>query len=126
MQQSKRILLIDDDHDHLLLCNITLRKRGYSVMALPGCEKMEELTQAVETFAPHLIFMDHDMRGICGQDLARFLKSHPQYCRIPIIYFSGRDDIVQLAKDAGVDDHLRKPFELQRLVAIAGRYLPQS
>ena len=126
MEEPKRILLIDDDPDHLILCNIMLRKKGFDVMALPGCEKMEELRDVVDSFSPQLIFMDHDMRGICGADLARFLKSREAYARIPIIYFSGRDDIVRLAKNAGADDYLRKPFEPEGLINMAYRYLTQT
>ena len=126
MQEPRRILLIDDDPDHLILCNVTLRKRGYEVMALPGCENTDDLQEVMESFAPDLIFMDHDMHGICGADLARFLKSRPEYSETPIIYFSGRDDIVQLAKEAGADGYLRKPFESGSLIGMAESYLALS
>lgn len=123
MQQPKRILLIDDDHDHLLVCNLILQRKGYKVKTLAGCERMEELTDSVETFRPDLIFMDHNMRGICGMDLTRMLKSHPEFAIIPIIYFSGRDDIVQLAKEAGANGYFRKPFQVNGLIEVVNRYL---
>jgi len=40
----------------LLVCNLILRRNGYNVLTLAGCEKMEELVEAVETFLPELIF----------------------------------------------------------------------
>jgi CheY-like chemotaxis protein len=126
MAQLKRILLIDDDHDHLLICNLILRKNGYLVRSLPGCEQMEDLTEAVDTFQPDLIFMDHDMRGICGRDLVSMLKSLSKFEQIPIIYFTGRDDIILLAKEAGADDYLRKPFKPHGLIDMAGKYLANS
>jgi two-component system cell cycle response regulator DivK len=126
MGHEKRILLIDDDIDHLLICNLILRRRGYEVLTLAGCEKMDELVKAVETFLPDLIFLEHDMRGICGMDLARMLKSHDSFKSIPVIYFSGRDDIVRLAKQAGADNYLRKPLDVNMFTNIALRYAALS
>jgi len=123
MAQPKRILLIDDDYDHLLTCNLILQKRGYEVLTLAGCEKMEELITAAETFRPGLIFMEHNMRGICGMDLTQMLKSHPEFKKIPVIYFSHQDDIVQLAKQAGADGYLRKPIQVDGLIDITSKYL---
>jgi hypothetical protein len=45
MDAKKRVLLIDDDLDHLLTCNLILRRSGYEVPTLAGCEKMEELAE---------------------------------------------------------------------------------
>lgn len=123
MQQPKRVLLVDDDYDHLLLCSIVLQRNGYHVKTLAGCEKMEELTEAVEIFLPDLIFMDHDMRGICGADLTRMLKSHAKFSNIPIIYFSGHTDIVRLAKEAGANGYFKKPFEINGLIEVTTKYL---
>ena len=122
-QRPKKILLIDDDHDHLLICNLILRRRGFDVLTMAGCEKMEELSEAMEAFQPDLIFMDHDMRGICGADLTRMLKSHTRYFSIPIIYFSGREDIAELAKRTQADGHLTKPIEIESLLRAANEFL---
>jgi CheY-like chemotaxis protein len=123
LRRLKRILLIDDDHDHLLVCNLILRRRGYDVYTMAGCEDMEELTEVVETFRPDLVFMDHDLRGICGADLTRMLKSHPVYRTIPVIYFSGREDIAEIAKRTQADGHLSKPLEADSLIRIAEEFM---
>jgi len=123
MRQPKRILLIDDDFDHLLACNVILRREGYSVLTMAGCEKIDELMASVETFRPDLIFMEHDMRGICGTDLTRALKSRAAYAGIPVIYFSGRMDIVELTKQTDANGYVKKPYEVDGLLAAARRYL---
>jgi len=84
---------------------------------------MDELTDAMETFQPDLVFMDHDMRGICGADLTRMLKSHDKFYTIPIIYFSGREDIAELAKRTQADGHLTKPVEIESLLRTADEFL---
>lgn len=126
MIQPKRILLVDDDYDHLLVCSIILQKKGYKVSTLPGCEKMEELLETVRIFRPDLIFMDHEMRGMCGLDLIKTLKSSTEFARIPVIYFTGRDDIETLAKQAGADGYLKKPFEISNLIATTQGFLIQT
>lgn len=123
MPQPKRILLIDDDYDHLLACNLILRREGYRVLTMAGCENMDELTDSVETFRPDLIFMEHDMRGICGTDLTRMLKSRPDYASIPIVYFSGRQDIAALAEQTGANGYFRKPYQADGFLTATRRYL---
>src|SRR4051812_47514710 len=123
MPQPKRILLIDDDFDHLLACNLILRREGYRVLTMAGCEKMKELMDSVEIFRPELIFMEHDMPGICGTDLTRALKSRAEYAGIPIVYFSGRQDIVELVKQSGADGYFQKPYKVDGFLAVTRRYL---
>ncbi|MBS1664542.1 MAG: response regulator [Bacteroidetes bacterium] len=126
MQQRKRILLIDDDYDNLLACNLILQRRGFNVLTLPGCEKMDDLTDVLQTFQPQLIFMEHDMRGICGPDLTKMLKSNSEFKHIPIIYFSGRDDIASLAEQTKADGYLNKPLKVDTLMGITYKYLPRD
>ena len=123
MGDPRKILLVDDDVDHLSISKLVLTNRGYNVLVLWNTGVLMEV---VKDFMPDLIFMDHDMHGICGADLARFLKSRPEYSETPIIYFSGRDDIVQLAKEAGANGYLRKPFESGSLIGMAESYLALS
>ena len=125
MQQPKRILLIDEDFDHLLICSLLLQREAYEVRAVAGCEKMDDLIEVVRSFRPGLIFMDHDMRGICGMDLTKMLKSLEEFNGIPIIYFTDRSDIVKLAKEAGADGYFKKPFDTNGLIEFTRRYLGQ-
>ena len=119
-----RILLVDDDPDHLLISSTILRAQGYNTAALPGCDDMAVLLDLIGDFRPDLILMDHDMKGFCGTDLTRMLKSHADFDAIPIIYFSGREDIVQIAETSGADGYLSKPFKSPDLVEMVGKYLP--
>ena len=83
---------------------------------------MEELVETIRAFRPGLIFMDHDMPGIGGMDATRMLKSDPLSKSIPIIYFSGQDNVDQLAAAAGADDYLRKNFYMPKLLEITAKY----
>ena len=123
MTNEKRIMVIDDDPDHLLICVLIFEKRGYKVMPLQGCKEERELTEAVAMFQPGLIFMDHDMPGLCGSDLTKLLKSNPTTRSIPVIYFTSETDIEKLAKEAGADGHFSKPFQIVDLLEITGQFM---
>jgi CheY-like chemotaxis protein len=66
--------------------------------------------------------MDHNMPGIGGHDATKILKANPLSESIPVIYFSGQDDVAQLAAAAGADDFLRKSFYIPRLLELALKY----
>lgn len=116
-------MVIDDDPDHLLFCTLVFEKRGYKVKGLHGCKEENELIEAVAMFQPNLIFMDHNMPGICGSDLTRLLKTNPSFKSIPVIYFTSETDIERLAKEAGADGHFRKPFQIVDLLEVVKKYV---
>src|ERR1700761_2006799 len=118
MKNNKKILIVDDDPDHLFICNLLFRKRGYDVLPLFGCDPIEELTDAIDVFQPTLIFMDHYMPGVSGLDAIKILKADPKYRSIPIIYFSIHHELALIAKESGADDHFQKPFQTEELLKI--------
>jgi len=118
----ENVLLVDDDVDHLSICSLILQRRNYTVRILLGCKNLDELIEVVREFRPGIIFMDHDMPGISGLDATRGLKSNPLSKSIPVIYFSGQDDVAQLAAAAGADDFLRKHFYMPRLLELTAHY----
>jgi CheY-like chemotaxis protein len=123
MAISKKIMIVDDDADHLLAVNLIFQKRGYEVLPLLGCESLEMLSEEVRSFRPDLIFMDHEMPAVCGSDAVKMLKAHPVYRLIPVVYFSGHDRIEVFARAAGADTWLKKPYVLDRLMEVAQRFL---
>src|SRR5580693_3432399 len=95
----ENVLLVDDDVDHLSICSLILRRRNYAVRVLYGCKNLDDLIGAVREFQPEVIFMDHNMPGIGGIDATRELKSNPLSKSIPVIYFSGQDNVAALAAE---------------------------
>ena len=119
MNDTKRIVIVDDDEDHLLICKLVLERRGYDVLTLPDCD---ELIDKIRLFRPALIIMDHKMPAITGLEATRLIKADEWCKHIPVMYFSIRDDIKELAALAGADDWLSKPFKLDDLVDKAGKF----
>jgi len=114
-----RVLLIDDAADHLALCEYTLLQEGYSVASLPDCMQLE---QTLEKFNPQLIFIDHQMPGILGDEGIRLIRANPRFRSVPIIYFSSEVNLAALARSAGADDFLAKPLDPVSLLKFAAKY----
>jgi two-component system alkaline phosphatase synthesis response regulator PhoP len=65
---------------------------------------------------PDLIMLDIWMSGYDGRDICRQLKNDPEFSKIPILMISASRDIRQSAIDAGANDFMEKPFEMDSLL----------
>lgn len=113
---------MDNDPDHLLFCTLVFQRRGYQVKNLTGCTP-QEFVQVLADFVPDLIFLDHQMRGISGPEAIQALRSKPDFACIPVVYFSADQNIITLAREAGANAHLKKPFTIQRLLDITQQFI---
>ncbi|MEY2985147.1 MAG: OmpR subfamily protein Rre28, partial [Cyanobacteriota bacterium] len=77
---------------------------------------MVGLTQAQE-FPPDLLLLDGILPGLSGLEVCRRLRETGS--RIPIILITAKDDIADRVAglDAGADDYIVKPFNLDELLA---------
>ncbi|HLZ89079.1 MAG TPA: response regulator [Puia sp.] len=121
MPDPRKILLIDDDLDHLSICKLILTNRGYNILVLWNTDVLLEVTK---DFMPDLIFMDHRMPHRDGIQATKLLKANEATKHIPVVYFSGMEKAEQFAKEAGADGFLPKPFNVDTLLAAINKYLP--
>ena len=112
MADKTRIFIFDDDPDILELCTMILTQKGYEVFTSLTCAN---LFDKIATVHPHVIFMDNWIPDDGGIVATHALKSHAVYRHIPVIYFSANNDIHLLAKQAGADSYLAKPFDIKEL-----------
>jgi CheY-like chemotaxis protein len=110
-----KILLVDDDVDHLSICKLVLTNRGYNVLVLWSTNVLMEV---IKDFMPDLIFMDHRMPDIDGIQATALIKSNQLTRHIPIIYFTGMEKGEELSKNAGADGFLAKPFKIDQMTAL--------
>ncbi len=114
---SKRILICDDDTDILSICTYILEEQGWEVHTRTHCN---DIVEAVEEIQPTVILMDNWIPDAGGIVATQTIKAADNLKSIPIIYFSANNDIRTLAKQAGADTFLAKPFdinELERVIA---------
>jgi two-component system response regulator MprA len=109
-----RILLAEDDRAVRDSLHRALRLEGYEVEVVPN--GAEALT-AVARSGPDLVVLDVSMPLVDGLTVARVLRAEGS--RVPILMLTARtetrDRVAGL--DAGADDYLVKPFELDELFA---------
>ena len=82
------------------------------VGAFAHCERVIE---NIEETQPDVILMDNWIPDIGGVKAIRLLKSYPQFSQIPVIFFSANNNVGELAKEAGADYSLQKPFDISEL-----------
>jgi DNA-binding response OmpR family regulator len=115
----KRIIIIDDDPGIQDAFQLIFDPREYSVDIHPCGEKV--LNNDFEM--PDLFILDKQLSGVDGLDICRFLKSQESTKHIPVIMLSANPHIHILAKPAGADDALEKPFKLKTLRELVAKYL---
>jgi DNA-binding response OmpR family regulator len=112
----KRILLIEDDPDIVVLVRYELGKAGFDVYeALDGVSGLA----AVRQDPPHLLLLDPMLPAIPGLQVLAELRQDPQLHCLPVIILSarcGEADLVT-AFETGADDYVTKPFSPRELAA---------
>ena len=99
-----------------------LQLRGYRVIEAPDGEKT---VQMAESARPDLILMDVNLPGVDGFAATRRIR---ESCRMPIVFVSGHGEARFLAQalQAGCDEYLVKPIDLDQLEGIIKRYTAQK
>lgn len=117
---AKKIFIFDDNLEILELCSEILEDLGCQVKTSPTTNNVE---QQVLDYMPDLIFMDNWLPDISGIEATRMLKSNENLKNIPILYFSANSNIDALANEAGADDYLAKPFDIDQFEEVVKKYI---
>lgn len=108
-----KILVVEDDADlNRTMCSF-LRKNGYEVT---GCLLANDAYNAMYNSLFDLILSDIMMPQIDGFEFAETVRKIN--ATVPIIFMSARDDFnaKQRGFNAGIDDYMVKPIDLQELL----------
>lgn len=111
-----RVLIVEDDADINATLQEALRLAGYdAVGALTG----EDAFAEVQRRCPDLVLLDQMLPDVDGIEVCRRLRVAPRTKRVPIIFLTARSDEQARVRglDAGADDYLAKPFEIEELEA---------
>lgn len=121
MSIQKCILILDDDQDiRELIQMILVHKGGYSVILTDTPESMEKELSSNQV---DLIFLDMLLSGANGLDVCEGLKQSETNAKIPVIMLSAHPKAKELAMNAGADDFISKPFDLQDFFNTIDRHL---
>ena len=117
-----RVLVVDDNRDAADTLAMMVQVLGHEVARIYDPAQVEA---EVDRFAPDLVFLDVGMPGRSGYDIARSLRDRHAGSTLGIVAVTGwgQPDDRARTRDAGFDEHLTKPPQLeaiQRLCAWAG------
>ncbi|HEY9808572.1 MAG TPA: response regulator transcription factor [Halomicronema sp.] len=124
-REQKRLLLIDDDPNLILLVKDYLEFRGYEVItAENGREALELLDQE----QPDMIICDVMMPEMDGYSFVRCVREDPRTSWIPVLFLSAKGQSQDRVKglNTGADVYMVKPFEPEELVAQVESSLKQA
>ena len=121
-QSRAAVLLAEDDRSLRRYLEIVLRRAGYDVVtAEDGLEAMKAALSG--TF--DAVVTDAIMPHLSGQELCRFLRSHPRLTRLPVVLLSGVDTMAANTQEnpARADAYLSKPVRPEELTDCLARLL---
>ncbi|MCK9402525.1 MAG: response regulator [Chitinophagaceae bacterium] len=115
---SKKILLVDDDMRNVFALSKILKERGMEIV------KAENGKNALEMLDTHsdidLVLMDIMMPEMDGYEAMKRIRSQRKFKNLPVIALTAKamNDDKQKCIDAGANDYIAKPVDVERLLSL--------
>ena len=112
--QTARVLVVDDNVDVADMIVMLLQLFGHEAKAAYFGQSALEMANE---YKPDVVLLDIGLPDMNGYEVARRLRKHPQTERVGLIAMTGygQDTDRQLSREAGIDLHLVKPVDPQKL-----------
>ena len=118
----RRVLVVDDNVDAADLLAFALEASGFATRT---AHDGPDALRLAEEFHPDVAVLDIGLPVMDGYELATRLKRKPELAKLHMIALTGygQPDDVRRARDAGFEEHLVKPVDIDRLQATVNRVL---
>jgi signal transduction histidine kinase len=116
---ARRVLVVDDNVDAAEILSIALESSGHDVaVAHDGPSALE----VAESFRPEVVLLDIGLPGIDGYEVARRLRADEMSSAVRLVALTGYGQPADRARamQAGFDEHLVKPADLDQVEAAIG------
>ena len=116
------IFYAEDDPMMGELVQATLMEAGHAVGVLGDGE---DALRALRRRKPDLAIVDMAMPQMTGSELIKIVRRDPELYDVPILVLTARRSAEDeaIARQAGANGYLRKPFEPERLVSMVNQIL---
>jgi CheY-like chemotaxis protein/CHASE3 domain sensor protein len=124
--EGRRILVVDDDMRNIFALTSALEHRGAGVeVARNGLEALAKLRALPEGI--DLVLMDIMMPEMDGYTATREIRKDPRWQKLPVIAVTAKamKEDQQRCLDAGANDYLAKPIDLDRLFSLLRVWMPK-
>ena len=118
--EGRRILVVEDDRDTAESLKLVLEANGADVrVATSGPKALATFA----SFAPDAVLLDIGLPGMDGYEVVRRLRAEFPQQRALIVALTGwgRAEDIERARDAGFDEHLVKPVDIDALRRLLSR-----
>jgi DNA-binding response OmpR family regulator len=117
----KRILVVDDDLAILEALDMMLQDAGYETET--STKNGDYVEQSLKRQLPDLVVLDILLSGHDGRTICKQIKSQEATKQVPVILISAHPNAAKTAFEAGADDFLEKPFDIDNLLAKVKRFV---
>ena len=122
--EGRKILLVDDDVRNIFALTSALEQKGLRVeIGRNGFEAISKLDVVSDI---DLVLMDIMMPGMDGLEATRRIRKDPRFQKLPIIAVTAKamKDDQEQCMQAGTNDYLAKPIDLDRLFSLLRVWMP--
>ncbi|WP_252272168.1 response regulator [Pseudomonas subflava] len=123
--EGRRLLLVDDDVRNIFALSSALEQKGAVVeVARNGHEALAKLREHDDI---DLVLMDVMMPEMDGYEATRQIRKEARWKNLPIIAVTAKamKDDQERCREAGANDYLAKPIELDRLFSLIRVWMPK-
>ena len=117
MNEAKRILVVDDEEDILVMTLFRIKNAGYqTIAARDGQEGFDKAKQE----KPDLILLDYKLPHMNGDEVYEKIQQEEELKDIPVMFITASKENNELKKrldELGVKDVLMKPYDPDELIA---------
>lgn len=124
--EGKVILLVDDDVRNIFALSAALESKGAVIeTARNGLEAVEKVKSMTNL---DLVLMDIMMPEMDGFEATREIRKDPRFRKLPIIAVTAKAmaDDQERCREAGANDYLAKPVDLQKLLSLLRVWMPHN
>ncbi|HVT01123.1 MAG TPA: response regulator [Patescibacteria group bacterium] len=113
----KKIIVVDDDPAILEVIKIILEENDYDVRTSSNSGFINN----IDNDLPDLILLDVLLSGEDGRIITKKLKQGAKTKNIPVVMISAHPSANTSVYEAGADDFIPKPFDIDYLLEVVDR-----
>lgn len=113
MEKKAKILVVDDDSGIGEMLKTLLEFYGYNVVVTDRPEETENIILKNDI---ELVMLDMLISGVNGTDVCARLRANEATSNVPVLMMSALHDAGEKCRNAGANDFIAKPFEMDELI----------
>lgn len=128
--EGRRILIVEDDVRNVFALTNILEPRGAIIeIARNGEEALQKLDESLSKPEGQidLVLMDIMMPVMDGLTATRHIRKNPSWKKLPVIALTAKamPDDQQRCIEAGANDYMAKPLDVEKLLSLVRVWMPQ-